>query len=131
MIDTKAIRERADKATPGPWGYYERGCPEFGYDLGLPSGTRGAFEREADAAFIAHARYDVPALLDALAAAEARAEQEHARAERLAAMVGEYVAAWDKEDARSIGWDTCHNYPDVEDLREALQPGDLGEEGGK
>ena len=75
MIDVKAIRARADKATPGPWAYYERGCREFGYDLTLPSGIRGAYEQEEDVAFIAHARDDVPALLDALDAANARAER--------------------------------------------------------
>lgn len=56
-----------------------------------------------------------------LAAAEAKAE-------RLAAAIREHVSAWDKEDARPIGWDNCPNYPDVDDLRDAL--GDGQEAGG-
>ena len=82
MIDTKAIRERADKATPGPWtdGYYFGGAGEvFSLDA---RGERKVHVADCftgpwnkDSAFIAHAREDVPALCDALDAARARAER--------------------------------------------------------
>lgn len=95
MIDVKAIRERADKATPGPWAYYERGCREFGYDLTLPSGIRGAYEQEADADFIVHAREDVPALcdrVDQLEAIEALTRAAYKRgADRFRAAHPEYI----------------------------------------
>lgn len=48
MIDTKAIRARADNATPGPW-------TSMGY-----MGT--GLEQSRDMEFVCHAREDVPAL---------------------------------------------------------------------
>jgi hypothetical protein len=77
-IDTKSIRERAERATPGPWedqgGYYVRsrsGDPQF--DCKVGEGPR------ENVGFIAAARTDVPALCDAvdsLRAALAQAERE-------------------------------------------------------
>lgn len=74
----KAIRARADKATPGPWTVYDRGgCGD--HDVDGPKGPeaselsgryRGMFCRADDAEFVAHARADIPWLLDRLAAAE-------------------------------------------------------------
>jgi hypothetical protein len=67
----KAIRERAEAATAGPWesttpAAYE-GAPDAAW-LKAPRGTDFYTDydggiRQADAAFIAHARADVPALL--------------------------------------------------------------------
>lgn len=85
--DLDAIRKRCDAATPGPW---------FAVDIGSGNqrvrhrGKGGPFtiasiqsfcSPDADVAFIAHARADVPALLDAVIAERnaARAEVERLR----------------------------------------------------
>lgn len=68
----EAIKQRAAQATEGPWvkGSY-RGVGED-YDIETANGgtldgvMRGMFGREADADFVAHAREDVPALIEAL-----------------------------------------------------------------
>jgi len=68
MIDLTAIRARADKATPGPWTR-----EECGNDTRICGGDEVLFDNEwgsatgqdwLDAAFIAAARTDVPALCD-------------------------------------------------------------------
>lgn len=85
-IDRGAIRARCEAATPGPWDSYrphpryrcyqvERVAPE-GHLAG--DGAVVACEdvnAAENADFIAHARQDVPALLDALEAAEAEVER--------------------------------------------------------
>lgn len=48
-------------------------------------------------------------------------DEERAKVARLETVIREHIAAWDREDARRIEWDNCHNYPDVEDLRDALE----------
>ena len=72
-LDLAAIRQRVEKATEGPWntGFdYEKNDPivlapgyiehTINYTL-----TEGGLEHgKADAEFIAHAREDIPALLD-------------------------------------------------------------------
>lgn len=66
------IRERLEKATPEPWGWW---------DYGLRQGGKGPYviderylpemDRDTpDLSFIAHARADIPYLLDRLEAAE-------------------------------------------------------------
>ena len=72
-LDLAAIRQRVEKATEGPWntGFdYEKNDPivlapgyiEHTVDYTL---TEGGLEHgKADAEFIAHAREDIPALLD-------------------------------------------------------------------
>lgn len=67
--EREQIRERAEKATPGPWerGYGSR----YGDVLAWRDGgvgqyalaTTNAHVKEDNAAFIAHARTDIPALL--------------------------------------------------------------------
>lgn len=75
-LDTAAIRARCDAATDGPWGVTnEPGVcakhPDF------PKAVRGVFDLDwpedaaANCEFAAHARTDIPALLDALAARDA------------------------------------------------------------
>ncbi len=81
MIDIKAIRERADKATKGPWGsiggYVTNRDPDGSSfsrsiehldELGQPHNTAPfqavKFAMYDDAAFIAAARTDIPALCD-------------------------------------------------------------------
>ncbi len=60
-----AIRARAEAATPGPWGITADSKPnDFDIAGPEPGDTRGMFWREEDAGFVAHARTDVPALLD-------------------------------------------------------------------
>ncbi len=87
----REIRERAEKATPGPMEVNERGGGTMGYDIdridddapGLPNGMRGYFERQEDAEFYAAAREDVPALLREI--------------DRLKAQLKEMAIGWDTE----------------------------------
>ncbi len=72
------LRDKAltDKATPGPWTYYQRGCDELGYDLdeppnGPPNGIRGYFQRAEDAEMIAESCVGWPHAIDRAIAAEA------------------------------------------------------------
>jgi hypothetical protein len=96
--ELRACRERAEAATPGPWvrDLYEDGESGEG-PLGVFPGARGEWvesnnvirppsaegdlgddvatcDRNGDAAFIAHARADVPRLLATVAARDARLE---------------------------------------------------------
>lgn len=97
--ELSAIRERAAKATAGPWSAYSngqplddlpkafaawlakdearprnaRGDPHCDCSVGGPPTCHGNF-RSSDAAFIAHARQDVPALLAEVARLRAALE---------------------------------------------------------
>lgn len=71
------IRERAEKATPGPWRsgipgnfcvYAPDGMAERSGPLALMRGTRE--DQASNRAFIAHARADIPYLLTQLAERE-------------------------------------------------------------
>lgn len=71
-----AMRERCDKATPGPWGrnLYLGGANAIDRlnAYGEPvAHIADVYLRTGDADFIAHAREDMPRLLDALEAATA------------------------------------------------------------
>jgi len=82
-LDLPAIRARVDAATEGPWRIAdplpglqsgESGSPRYDIEPdGIATQLSGLVEWRipADADFIAHARTDVPALLDALATAQA------------------------------------------------------------
>lgn len=81
-----AIRERAERATPGPWTYeYNVERIGIGYDvranLGGPDVTyalaRLGFETRSrhDANFIAHSRTDIPDLLSHVESLEAKLEK--------------------------------------------------------
>ncbi len=77
-LDLKAIRDRADKATEGPWfvgvsssdgmapPYFSIGNFEADdhYEDTIAQIWGGNHDYELNAAFIAHARTDIPALLD-------------------------------------------------------------------
>ena len=67
-LDLDAIRARADAATPGPWGFcipHNRDWPNPDPIFGATPGDEVAWtRRNADWNFIAHAREDIPALLD-------------------------------------------------------------------
>jgi len=78
-----AIRERLERATPGPWTVFSRDGvfdPRdddaddvfMGYGIDeVPVPDRGQFARPSDARFAAAARQDVPALLSHIAAQRA------------------------------------------------------------
>lgn len=111
-IDTEALRRLADAATEGPWHWDPPSDDEWpsadeslraGKDLVLhgwgydASGISGSDE---DRAFIAAARTAVPALLDALAAAEhraTRAEAQSAIRGRAVAISRQRAEAWQKQ----------------------------------
>jgi DNA repair exonuclease SbcCD ATPase subunit len=93
--DTERLRELLEKATLGPWeadravvyvgrqgGLEVDGCARWwGFDLRyVPRG-------EANAALIAELRNQAPALLDALTAAEARADKAEAERDELRAAI--------------------------------------------
>lgn len=65
LADLAAMRARAENASPGPWAVVSGGHGRYiDHDITGParSAHHGFFKRDAD--FIAHAREDVPALLD-------------------------------------------------------------------
>lgn len=87
-IDTEALRRQADGATEGPW-MFDRDQNDgwmvvFGgndHPHGYSIIGANEYLDPADAEFIAAARTAVPALLDALAAAEHRATRAEAQSE--------------------------------------------------
>ena len=95
MLDLAAILARADAATPGPWVV---SFPEI-HSLGLGGHPTevvwqmpfegGGVEREADATFIAAARTDVPALVDALRVRDAELAALRAERDALAKRVAD------------------------------------------
>jgi len=105
MTDGKLneIRARCEAATPGPWrniGEPLSGYPRIfsdaehgGFRQPFICGIRAADEQaNNDAEFMAHAREDIPALLDALEAAEARAER-----------ICRLITEWIKDDPECEG----------------------------
>lgn len=65
----EAIRQRAENATPGPWQIAT--TTDGAYALDTDDMIIAAtIERTEDATFIAHARTDIPALLDHIAELE-------------------------------------------------------------
>lgn len=102
-VQIAAIRERSDKATDGPWGVFREcgGRKRFGIatQKSLDDNDTGELDaivdyegrdsgilKEADAAFIAHAREDVPALL-----------AEVARLQKVARLIGLHREAENKK----------------------------------
>lgn len=81
-LNLAAIRERAEKATPGPWESYSvpgRNRSAAGYAAVEVAETEVQVVRDAggwfDADFIAHARTDVPALVAEVA--RLQGEEDH------------------------------------------------------
>lgn len=71
MIDTDAIRERLEAATPGPWVKCYRGAAGEEWEIHSDACGPGFCicvvsdaDDEANADFIAHARWDIAALLE-------------------------------------------------------------------
>ena len=125
-LDLDAIRARADAATPGPWAHGDfddfMGCGQvftvhpdlMGGSIAAPSGDcypRSGYDPQADMAFIANARHDIPALLAEVTAL--RAELDAARAERTEPATGE-----DVEVVAAAMWrwlqESQDGYPDTE-----------------
>ena len=69
--ELEAIRQRAEKATPGPWSMKQEGADFYMAD----SQGRYLDITLADAIFAAHSRQDIPALLDEVE----RLNEENAR----------------------------------------------------
>lgn len=77
MSNIEEIRARCEKAAPGPWRVWEDGRTVWQVNEPRCTIARGA--DRPDAKFIAHARQDIPALLDHIEALEvklAEAERE-------------------------------------------------------
>lgn len=80
--DLKAIRERCEAATPGPWRISKKKGPLYRVRVVSSHGNflcvghhcdiddSGAYKRRSNYNFIAHARTDIPALLDYIAELE-------------------------------------------------------------
>ena len=65
-VEMKAIRERCDEASPGPWtleDLKEEWAVKDDWDSTVAFTVHDRIYGEADATFIAHARDDIPALL--------------------------------------------------------------------
>lgn len=77
------IKARAEAATPEPWRQ-EGPCVYFGYE-GVE--IHDARDHNNNAAFIAHARTDIPLLISALEAEKKRADEAEALAEHLEAVL--------------------------------------------
>ena len=124
-LDLDAIEARANAATLGPWKRYEQmeqdsqvvqaispRYGEYGFIyVGCPEGDGQA---RADAAFVAHARADIPALI-----AEVRRLREEAVAARddvhdallVAEQAEEDAARWQyvRDHVRAVERDSYHN----------------------
>ncbi len=106
--DLAAIRERAEKATPGPWHTVGHDAPRLyaqgeGQAIGEFYQPRGYGNAAANAAFIAAARSDVPALLahiDALMADLKAANDRAFNAENDA----QEARHWQQEGDRTDDW---------------------------
>jgi hypothetical protein len=97
LADLAAIKARCEAATPGPWEVngspHDRRIAEVGRHVITKPGRDGRSARnETVADFIAHAREDVPALLEAverllsmLTDAQTEAEMQAAEVARLSA----------------------------------------------
>lgn len=88
MLDLEAIKQREAAATPGPWVLadgsrgFTPGCTIFEGDnsgrvIAYTASMGASLERlQADGAFIAHAREDVPALVAEIERLRTALEQE-------------------------------------------------------
>lgn len=85
-IDLNAIKKRAEAATEGPWRVDQFDDVEAGDDLVVRTADDVMFENknaEADAAFIANARQDVPALIELVAQKQEEVERLRTQQARL------------------------------------------------
>lgn len=102
------IRARAERATEGPWVQLPpwETVPATTPSIISPNGDiADRIEAEADAEFIAHAREDVPYLLDEverLRADLSRLDESHARQAATLARVRERLAEYDEGGSHPI-----------------------------
>lgn len=116
--DREAIRQRAEKATKGPWTAEnaetrEDGSPGNAWGVVSPDFIviLHDFVRNVDAEFIAHAREDIPALLAALDVLEAERDRLRVMTDR-----------WD-DRAEDATWPYGQGISECADeLRAALSP---------
>lgn len=90
--ELEAIRERAEKATPGPWEAkmvhpFMDGRGQYRVGPSMPGGFQGTVF-PGDAEFIAHAREDVPKLLAEVQRLHANLEQARDNALAVERMTG-------------------------------------------
>lgn len=103
----EAIRERAEKATEGPWNwdgdftYTKRGMLE---PLIWESEYKGIGVEETDADFIAHSREDIPALLAEVERLQ-KQNEEYERALSQIAHGDTHVAYPHDIAAWALGWE--------------------------
>ncbi|MFU8688418.1 hypothetical protein ACNA6I_01170 [Rossellomorea sp. FS2] len=89
-IDLNAIKKRAEAATEGPWYYTEIDRYHISPDIEDGAEIAEAYA-EHNAVFIAHARQDVPALIELVA-------QKQAEVERLRTQQARLIAELEKAD---------------------------------
>jgi hypothetical protein len=124
VINLKSIRERAEAATPGPWEDIHPNADDGDIRVHVARPDNRTVVRDADtvawklkakdAAFIAHARTDIPALCDALQKSEAEVKRLREALERIKsgpalpiqklehwtkAKKAAFVAMWSQEQA--------------------------------
>jgi hypothetical protein len=107
-LDLDTIRARANAATEGPWANYGDFAHEV-YPANVdenqePPNIAEVVPRVEDAHFIAHARTDVPALLDELDRAHAKLKWYEDAAETLAAELRAAHAALARVEALAEKW---------------------------
>ena len=96
--ELQAIRDRVNNASPGPWEHLtprntNNHAVVDSYGEDLANDYEGVWYSEEDAEFIAHARTDIPALLDHIDTLTARLEavQELHREGRNSCCAGVYL----------------------------------------
>ena len=97
--DRDAIRQRCERATKGPWTVVVREIssdPNEDHERFVQFGDPeedSSLPKEADAEFIAHAREDIPTLLDALEQAEQQRDEWRVALEEIMAQARANTAA--------------------------------------
>lgn len=104
-LDLNGIRKRCDAATPGPWTAVAPWVTAPRADnissvrvLQARDGVLGEQQANANADFASHAREDIPALLAALAASEARADALEREVKRLNEKHTGFAETWTVPD---------------------------------
>jgi hypothetical protein len=150
--DRAEMRERCEKATPGPWTgsrnwtivgprhdwdrqWSADGCKsnEFDERICHVAGPGSLNNAKADYDFISRARTDLPALLDALAEADAALALERTRAESLRETMFKLLNTYDNLDMTAQDdqgrLSRAHMREAVRKARAALSPATASEPG--
>lgn len=89
-LDIEQIKARVDRATPGPWSHFQTMSGQYYIgeanddDAPIASMHQGFDEQDRNAAFIAHARTDIPNLIAEVERLQAELEDLRAMLDRLA-----------------------------------------------